>query len=590
MAASSTSTPTLLGRLGAAGTTLRVLGRAGVIRPYSPATLARLGLALKQWGTGPAGGFIALATQNPDRVGIIDELGQLTNREIHQRSNALARGLAGHGVKEGDSVAIMCRNHRGFVDALVAVSKLGADALLLNTAFAGPQLVDVMEREGPRVVIHDEEFTELLEEADLDQRIVAWKDSEDPDAVGTVGALIAENDDADLEPPDRHGRIVILTSGTTGTPKGAPRNEAGIDAAVSLLSRMPLRFGWRTHIAAPLFHTWGLAHLMLGMLLGSTAVLRRKFDPEECLRTVEEEKCDSLVVIPVFLQRILGLPEKTLDQYSLPTLKATACSGSALPGDLALNWMDHFGDNLYNIYGSTEVAYASIADPTDLREAPDSAGKPPYATIVKIFDEDGKEVPAGESGRIFVGNGLLFEGYTGGEHKEVIDGLMSSGDVGRFGEDGRLYVEGRDDEMIVSGGENVFPKEVEDCLARHEAVDEVAAVGVDDDDYGKRLKAFVVIKDGQQADEDDLKAWVKKNLARYKVPREIVFLDELPRNATGKVLKRELAEDSGSGDPGDSGDSGDSQDTGDAGDSGDAGDAGDAADSRDADDAAAAEA
>ena len=225
------------------------------------------------------------------------------------------------------------------------------------------------------------------------------------------------------------------------------------------------------------------------MLLGSTVVLRRKFDPEECLRTTQDERCESLVVIPVMLQRILALPDETLESIRpVPGCKVVAASGSALPGDLALEWMDRFGDNLYNIYGSTEVAYASIANPVDLREAPSSAGKPPHATIVKILDEDGKPVPDGESGRIFVGNALLFEGYTGGGHKEIVDGLMSSGDVGRFGDDGRLYVEGRDDEMIVSGGENVFPKEVEDCLARHESVVEVAAIGVDDDDFGKRLQ------------------------------------------------------------------------------------------------------
>jgi acyl-CoA synthetase (AMP-forming)/AMP-acid ligase II len=207
-----------------------------------------------------------------------------------------------------------------------------------------------------------------------------------------------------------------------------------------------------------------------------------------------------------------------------------------------LDWMDRFGDNLYNIYGSTEVAYASIATPRDLRAAPTSAGKPPWATTVKILDTDGRELPTGESGRIFVGNGMLFEGYTGGgDDKEVVDGLMSSGDVGRFDEDGRLYVEGRDDEMIVSGGENVFPQEVENCLARHEAVLEVAAIGVDDDRFGKRLRAFVVAAEASPS-EDELKDWVKQNLARYKVPREIVFLDELPRNATGKILKRELAE------------------------------------------------
>jgi fatty-acyl-CoA synthase len=244
------------------------------------------------------------------------------------------------------------------------------------------------------------------------------------------------------------------------------------------------------------------------------------------------------------LQRILALPDEILDAHALDTLQVVAASGSALPGTMALSWMDRFGDNLYNIYGSTEVAYASIATPEDLRAQPASAGMPPYGTVVKIFDEDGHEVETGGVGRIFVGNNMLFEGYTGGGSKDMIEGLMSTGDVGRFDADGRLYVEGRDDEMIVSGGENVFPKEVEDCLVGHDAVAEAAAIGVDDDDYGKRLRAFVSLRvaEGGQPEEDELKAHVKAHLAGYKVPREIVVLDELPRNATGKVLKGDLAE------------------------------------------------
>ena len=530
----------MLTRATAAATGLKVLAGSGIVRPYSPATLARVLGTVRAWGTGPAGGFAALAVRSPDRVGLIDELGSLTFGELHSRSNSVARALAERGVTEGSAVAVMCRNHRGFVDASIGAAKLGADILYLNTAFAGPQLVEVLEREQPVVVIHDEEFTDLIAAAEVEQHVIGWTD----DPAGrddTIEALIAAYPGDDVSPPDRHAKVVILTSGTTGTPKGAPRKEAGIEAAISLLSRMPLRYGWRCHIAAPLFHTWGFAHLALGMLLGTTVVLRRKFDPEECLRATQDERCESVVVIPVMLQRILGLPDETLESYDLSRVRVVAASGSSLAGDMALEWMDRYGDNLYNIYGSTEVAYASIANPVDLREAPSSAGKPPHATIVKILDEQGKEVPHGESGRIFVGNALLFEGYSGGGHKELVDGLMSSGDVGRFGDDGRLYVEGRDDEMIVSGGENVFPKEVEDCLARHQSVVEVAAIGVDDDDFGKRLKAFVVA-DGKVS-EDDLKDWVKENLARFKVPREIVFLDELPRNATGKVLKRELTEE-----------------------------------------------
>jgi fatty-acyl-CoA synthase len=537
-------------------TAAKVLVKAGVVRPLLPSQLITLGRVLAAWGTGPAGGFHAMAVLDPDRDGIVDELGTITFGEMHRRSNALARALAERGVGEGDSVAIMCRNHRGFVDATLGVAKLGADLLYLNTAFAGPQLVDVLARERPQAVIYDEEFGDILASADAPLRLIAWPDTPAPSGshsdgrIGeheTIESLVSRYPDADLTAPGRHARIVILTSGTTGTPKGAPRSEAGIGAAVSLLSRIPLRYGMRTHIAAPLFHTWGFAHFMLSALMGETVVLRRRFDPEECLRAVEAERCEAMIVIPVMLQRILGLPQDVKDSYDLTRVEVVAASGSALPGDLALTWMDQFGDNLYNLYGSTEVAYASVADPTDLREAPGSAGRPPYATVVKIIDDDGRPVPDGEPGRIFVGNKLLFEGYTGGGHKEVLDGLMSSGDVGRFGPDGRLYVEGRDDEMIVSGGENVFPAEVEDCLARHEGVVEAAAIGVDDDDYGKRLRAFVVVHgagDRPGPSEDELRDWVRQNLARFKVPRDFVFVDELPRNATGKVLKRQLAQES----------------------------------------------
>jgi acyl-CoA synthetase (AMP-forming)/AMP-acid ligase II len=529
---------TLAARASGVATTARVLGRAGVIRPYGPRTLLDIGRVVLRWGTGPAGGFATLAARDPHQVGVVDELGELTWGELQRRTNSLARALAERGVREGDSVAVMCRNHRGFVDATIAVAKLGADILYLNTAFAGPQLVDVLEREAPSMVIHDEEFSGLLAGADLERRVLAWTEG-DPGTDETLERLVTAYDEGDLHPPTRHARVVILTSGTTGTPKGAPRKEAGIDAAVSLLSRMPLRAGWRTHIAAPLFHTWGFAHLALAMLLGSTVVLRRTFDPVEALRTTQAERCQSMVVIPVMLQRILALDPEQLEGVDLSRVEVVASSGSALPATLAQAWMDRFGDSLYNIYGSTEVAYASIATPEDLRADPTSAGKPPFGTVVRILDEQGSELPQGETGRIFVGNGLLFEGYTNGGSKEVVEGLMSSGDVGWFDEAGRLHVAGRDDDMIVSGGENVFPQEVEDCLITHESVREVAAVGVADEDYGQRLRAFVV-RTGDVS-EDDLREHVKAHLARFKVPREIVFLDELPRNATGKVLKRDLA-------------------------------------------------
>jgi fatty-acyl-CoA synthase len=340
--------------------------------------------------------------------------------------------------------------------------------------------------------------------------------------------------------PKQPGRIIILTSGTTGTPKGAARTKAGLGAAASLLSKIPLRAGGRTVIAAPLFHSWGLAHYTLGVSLASTFVLRRRFDPEDTLRAIAEHRANALVVVPVMLQRILELPEEVLARYDVSSLRIIGVSGSALPGPLSERVMDRFGDVLYNLYGSTEVAWATIATPADMRAAPGTAGRPPRGTVVKLFDEDGREVRPGTTGRIFVGSELPFEGYTGGGTKEVIDGLMSSGDVGHFDAAGRLFVDGRDDDMIISGGENLFPSEVEDLLAGHGAVREVAVVGVEDDAWGQRLKAVVALVDGASFDDAAVKAYVKENLAAFKVPRDVVFVEELPRNATGKVLKREL--------------------------------------------------
>jgi acyl-CoA synthetase (AMP-forming)/AMP-acid ligase II len=522
---------------------VRTLLGTGMIRPTRPDRAVRSVRALRRWGPTPAAAYTGSAARYPDRSAIVDERGVLTFEEVQRRTNALARGLQKEGVREGDGVAIMCRNHRGFIEATVACSKLGANALYLNTAFAGPQIADVVQREDPSALIYDEEFAGLVEGCVGRRCFVAWRDPDETPSAPLLEELIARESDGELEPPSEMGRVVILTSGTTGTPKGASRKQPeSLDPAAALFSKIPLKARETTMIAAPMFHTWGFANFTLGLPLASTLVLRRRFDPEDTLRAVAQHRASALAVVPVMLQRILELPRETIERYDTSALKVIALSGSALPGELATRAMDVFGDVVYNLYGSTEVAQATIATPQDLRAAPGTAGRPPLGTIVKLLDENGNEAAPGQAGRIFVANELMFEGYTGGGSKEIVDGLMSTGDVGHFDAQGRLFVDGRDDEMIVSGGENVFPREVEDLLADHEQVEEAAVIGVDDEKFGQRLKAFVVLRDGAELSEESVKAYVKENLARYKVPREVVFLEELPRNATGKVLKRELRE------------------------------------------------
>ena len=516
----------------------------GILAPTRPDKAVRSLAALRRWGPTSAAAYLGAAIRHPDRTAIIDERGTLTFGEVHKRTNALATGLQQSGVGEGDGIAIMCRNHRGFIEATVACSKLGANALYLNTAFAGPQIADVVQREVPVAVIYDEEFAELVDAGAVSRkRFIAWTDPPHTHSEPLLEELCSSGNDAELEPPLEKGRVVILTSGTTGTPKGAARKQPdSIDPAASLFSKIPLRARETTVIAAPMFHSWGFGHFTLSLPLASTLVLHRRFDPEDTLRAVAQHHASVLVLVPVMLQRILDLGEETIARYDTSCLRVIALSGSALPGELATRAMDTFGDVLYNLYGSTEVAWATIATPEDLRAAPGTAGRAPMGTVVKLLDENGLEAEAGEPGRIFVGNEMVFDGYTGGGGKQIIGGLMSTGDMGRFDSAGRLFVEGRDDEMIVSGGENVFPREVEDLLAEHPKIEEVAVIGVPDPEFGQRLKAFVVVRDGERLSEQQVQAHVKANLARYKVPREVSFLKALPRNATGKVLKRELSE------------------------------------------------
>ena len=523
--------------------TVATLAGVGIIRPQRPDRLFHAVHALIRWGATPAAGYKAAASRYPDRTALIDESGTLTFREVHERSNALAHALAAEGIGPGSRVGIMCRNHRGWVESYVATNKLGAHALFFNTAFSGPQMADVAEREDPAAIIFDEEFAGVLDAAARGRkRFIAWHEpGTDRGADRTLDDLVAGGDTSDLAPPPEQGKALILTSGTTGTPKGASRRQPqSLDPVAALLERIPLKARERTMIAAPMFHSWGFAHFTLAMGLCTTIVLKRKFDPEATLSLTARHDCTGLVVVPVMLQRILELDDEVLRRYDLSRVKAVPVSGSALPAAISERWMDLFGDNLFNLYGSTEVAWATIATPADLRAAPGTAGRPPRGTVVKLFDEDGNPVPTGETGRIFVGNELAFEGYTGGGGKAAIDGLLSSGDVGHIDPAGRLFIDGRDDDMIVSGGENVFPGEVEDLLAGHAAVAEAAVFGVADEQFGQRLKAVVVLRDGHVLEVEEIRAFVKANLAAYKVPRDVEFVDELPRTSTGKVLKREL--------------------------------------------------
>ncbi len=515
--------------------TIDVLQRTGAA---DPTRVAALTAGLARWGPSLAATCAAGSLRYRNRVAVHDDDGSVTWGQLDRRSSHLARGLHGAGVGRGAQLGILCRNHIDFVVVAIAAAKAGHVPIFLNTGSAAAQVIEIVRAESIEALVADADLLDSLA-ADLDGL-----------ALTVVVADGHRQGHTSVEELTRQGRFrldplvpkpaapVVMTSGTTGTPKGARRRlRAGsTSAGAGILQRIPYRTSDVFVISAPLFHAWGLANLTLAGLLGCPVVLSRRFDPASTVALVVAHRASVLGAVPIMLQRILAADD--VDLAPLSGLRIAATSGSALPAAVAEEWMDRTGDNLYNLYGSTEVGQATLATPEDLRHAPDTAGRAIPGCEVLVLDDEGVAVAVGESGRIFVGNGGQFDHYTGGGTREIVDGRMATGDVGHLDTAGRLFVTGRADDMIVSGGENVFPTVVESALLAHPSVVDCGVVGVDDDEFGQRLRAVVQVSAPLGA--EDLRAHVSGRLGRHYVPRDFEFVDEVPRNASGKLRRSEL--------------------------------------------------
>ncbi|MFF2392795.1 acyl-CoA synthetase [Nocardia sp. NPDC058114] len=524
---------------------VRRLHQTGLIDLWRPRRIKRM-IALNN-SYGPQAAMISAgAADRPDEPALADERGVLTYRELDEQSNALAHGLLGQGLRGGEVVGVLARDHRGLVLAMVAAGKAGLRLAMLNTSFAKPQLTEVAVREKVRAILFDSEFAGLIDALpETMPRILTWVDAEHtplPSTV-TIDMLVSANTGAPLPPPDRPAGFIILTSGTTGLPKGAPRTKVSPFATALVVDRVPFPRGGVVMIATPVFHTTGMGTWTIASALGAEIVLRRRFDAQATLAAIERHSVEMLVAVPTQLNRILALGPDVIAEYDTSTLRTVFVGGAPLPPDLAIRWQDAFGDVLYNGYGSTEVAITAVAQPHELRRAPGTVGRAPVTARIALYDSDDRRITAANvSGRIFARTVAPFEGYTDGKTKQIIDGYMSTGDMGHFDADGLLFIDGRDDDMVVCGGENVYPLEVENLLAGRADIADVAVIGVDDADFGQRLRAFVVAATDDKPDAQEIKNYVKDNLARYKVPRDVVFLDEMPRNPTGKIVRKALTE------------------------------------------------
>ncbi|MCV6968571.1 AMP-binding protein [Mycobacterium bohemicum] len=519
---------------GVLATAARALLRSGLAGPLSPAAGLRVAREAQRGGTNPYTLLAVTEARWPDRAAIVDDDGVLSYRDLRRATESLAHELSAEGVGPGQAVGVMCRNGRGFVAGAFAAALLGADVVLINTEFRTDALAAALSTHEVTAVVADAEFVDRVRAADPSVGMV------DP-------AAVSPHEGQPRPAVARPGRMILLTSGTTGKPKGVPRSprlRSAVGVWVTILDRTRLRTGSRISVAMPMFHGLGLGMLMLTMALGGTVLTNRHFDAEAALAQASLHRADAFTAVPVVLARILDLPERVRARNPVPHLRVVLSSGDRLDPSLGQRFMDAYGEVLYNGYGSTEVGIGALATPADLREAPETVGRPVAGCPVRILDKKGRAVGPRVTGRIFVGGDLASEGYTGGSNAEkakpVIDGMTSTGDMGYLDNAGRLYIVGREDDMIISGGENVYPRAVENALAEHPGIAESAVIGVPDERFGQRLAAFVVLRRGSDIDEPAIRDYLKDKVSRFEQPRDISIVDTIPRNPAGKVVRREL--------------------------------------------------
>ena len=518
---------------------------AGGLDPRGAAVGARL---LARGQAGLATVFRVRAVAERERAAFVHQGRAVRWGEVDARADRLATGLRRAGVGRGDAVALALYNRPEFFEVEAALARLGASGVSVSWRSTPAELAYLVEHSGAKAVFFEHDLAATMRALrdrcpSLDARLM-FSVGGPAEGFSRYADAIAAKAEGELESED--GAVVIYTSGTTGRPKGAVRRfGAGqVLGFAAFLERVPFKRGDRHLCVCPLYHSTALGFAGLALMVGSTVVIERDFDPLRFLQVVERERVNTVAIVPTMLHRLMALPDEVIRGHRLATLRVVVCVGAQLPAPLCERAVSLLGPVLYNVYGATETGLVTVATPDDLRALPGTIGRPLHGVSVRLLDEGGREVRRGEVGELFVRSPMLVEGYHADDHAtraSMLDGHFSVGDLAKVDEAGRYLIVGRRREMVISGGVNVYPAEVEAVIDRHPAVAQSAVIGVADPEWGERLRAFVVLRDGAEADAAALKSWCRGELSGPKVPREWVFLDALPANPTGKILKRELA-------------------------------------------------
>jgi fatty-acyl-CoA synthase len=527
----------------------RMAERSGLLGAFrAPGAIAGV-KTLVRGGKGPSALFRIHAANTPDRVAFVFGDEQFTFAETDERVDRMASAFRARGLRAGDSVVLLLKNRPECLEIGAAMARISGAAVSVSWRSTPAELTYFVNHSGARAIFFEAELWPTVESAHTNftaiDRAHLHPVGGEVEGLTSMEALLSHAPTERLEGSE--ATVIIYTSGTTGKPKGAVRkiSSGQIVGFAAFIGETPMRIDDKHLAVCPLYHSTGLGFLGMSLMLGCTVVIEREFDPERFLATVQRERITTTAIVPTMLHRLMSLPTEVLDRYDTRSLRMMICGGAQLPAPLAERALDRFGPVLFNFYGSTETGLVTVATPYELRVAPGTIGHAVPGNSIRLLDDERREVRDGEVGELFVRNEMLVEGYhadAASTRESMRDGYFSVGDLAMRDRFGLYHIVGRRRDMVISGGVNVYPAEVEGVIEKHPAVAQVAVIGVPDSEWGERLRAFVVPRSGCDVTANDLRAFCRETLSGAKVPREYVFLEALPANATGKVLKRELKE------------------------------------------------
>lgn len=472
-----------------------------------------------------------------------------TRAELTQSASQVAAGLAAAGIQEGDVVAVMLKNSIEYLEIIMACRQLGCYYCPINWHFTAAEIQYILDDSEAKALITTQAYFEPLQQT-LSPTLSVWL-TDTHDHEKNYATWKAAQPFHQAKPVSPRGHMAY-TSGTTGKPKGVVRHAFPIEelserqaVADSLVEEAyGLKPGVRALLSAPIYHSAPSLYAQVALRKADVFIVTERFDAHKILQLIEKHQIEAVYMVPIMYARLLRLDEDERNRYDLSSLKFVVSTGSPCPPETKQAMMDWFGPVIYETYASSEAGLVTLIRPEEVKSHPGSVGKPLANGIVRIYDEQGMLCPPGTVGRIFVHQpayaDFSYKGNPAARLEIEHEGLISLGDMGWLDEEGHLYVTDRESDMVISGGVNIYPAEIEQHLLQHVGIADCVVIGVPDAEFGERLLALVQPVADKTLDADELRAWLKPRLAGFKIPRDFEFRAILPRDDNGKIKKRAL--------------------------------------------------